>query len=117
MSIRILADENVNYEITKALREDRFEVVSVAEISPGITDFEVIELAVKLNAVILTEDSDFGRLVFSCGNKTNGVIYLRYSAREKEEVVKTLVEFLKTQKELCGKFIVVTLKKVRIRSI
>jgi predicted nuclease of predicted toxin-antitoxin system len=117
LSIRILADENVNYEIIKTLRRYGFEVVSVAENSPGITDFEVIELAVKLNAVVLTEDSDFGRLVFSCGNRINGVIYLRYSAGESKEVAKTLIEFLKVQRELCGKFVVVTLKKVRIRSI
>ena len=117
MSIRILADENVNYEIVKALRKDNFEVVSVAEDAPGITDFEVIELAVKLKAIVLTEDSDFGRLVFSYGNRVNGVIYLRYSVGESEEIAKTLIEFLKTQKELCGKFVVVTLRKVRVRSI
>ncbi|SMP14021.1 hypothetical protein SAMN06265339_1248 [Desulfurobacterium pacificum] len=83
MSIRILVDENVNYEIIKALRKDGFEVISVAGDAPGITDFEVIELAMKLNAVVLTEDSDFGRLVFSCGNRINGVIYVTQQGKVK----------------------------------
>jgi hypothetical protein len=43
----ILADENIPFEITKSLREQGFEVTSIYETSRGISDEQVIELALK----------------------------------------------------------------------
>ena len=61
----ILADENIPFEITKSLREQGFEVTSVYETSRGISDEQVIELALKYDFLLLTEDKDFGEWVLS----------------------------------------------------
>ena len=118
MNIRILADENVDYRIVDVLRSEGIEVVALVEESPGITDLEVIELAVKLDAILLTEDADFGRLVFAHGKKMKGVIYLRYPAIEYLKVAEVLTRFLReSRNDIQGKFVVLTPRKVRIRSI
>ncbi len=69
LSIRILADENVDYRIIKALRSEGIEVIALVEENPGITDLEVVKLATNLDVVLLTEDADFGRLVFAHGKR------------------------------------------------
>lgn len=46
------------------LREKGFNVTSIQEDSPGIPDNEVIEIALNLNRIILTFDSDYGELIF-----------------------------------------------------
>jgi hypothetical protein len=43
LSLRILADESVDYRIVKALRNKSFEVISVVEENPGIPDNDVID--------------------------------------------------------------------------
>ena len=43
--MKFLADESVDFPIVKLLRENNFEVDYIAEIKPGITDKQVINLA------------------------------------------------------------------------
>ena len=113
MSIKILADENVDYRIIKTLRNEGIEVVALVEESPGITDFEVIERAIKLDAVLLTEDADFGRLVFAYGKKINGVIYLRYPSVQYSRIAKILTRFLtKNWDNIQGEFSAIDVKIV-----
>ncbi len=44
----------------------------------GISDKEVLNLAREFNAILITEDSDFGEWVFAHREKITGVIFLRY---------------------------------------
>ncbi|MGR3178623.1 MAG: DUF5615 family PIN-like protein [Candidatus Anammoxibacter sp.] len=61
MPLKIVADESVDHRIVKILRNDGFDVASVVEKYAGVSDKEVLELARKDNAILLTEDSDFGK--------------------------------------------------------
>ena len=58
-------DEDVNFNIVKFLKNNNFNVFSILEEIPGITDYEVMEIANRQNAVIITEDSDFGVWLFA----------------------------------------------------
>ena len=69
MEVKILADENVNYNIVKHIRQHGIDIISILELKRGVSDLEVIKLASKHNAIILTEDSDFGNLAFSYKEK------------------------------------------------
>ncbi|MCD6013670.1 MAG: hypothetical protein K0Q79_3532 [Flavipsychrobacter sp.] len=42
-----------------------FEVVSVKEVAIGIEDEKVIQMALKNNWLLLTQDKDFGEWVFA----------------------------------------------------
>jgi predicted nuclease of predicted toxin-antitoxin system len=59
-----LANENFPRPSTTLLRENGFEVKSIQEDSPGISDEEVIKIALKLNLIILTFDQDYGEIIF-----------------------------------------------------
>ena len=59
-----LADENVDFPIIARLRELDYSVQSIAEDCPSLNDTQVLQWALERDAVLLTEDKDFGELVF-----------------------------------------------------
>lgn len=84
----------------------------------GISDKEVLNLTRKNHAVLLTENSTFGEWVFAFKEKTLGVIFLRYHPDDIEQITDRLIDVLNKYKEkLFNKFVVITVKKIRIREI
>jgi len=59
---RLLADESIPRTVITLLRERGYDIASVYELKPGMSDEEVVELAVKEQRVIVTFDKDFGRI-------------------------------------------------------
>jgi predicted nuclease of predicted toxin-antitoxin system len=76
MMIRFLADESCDFAVVRTLRRAGFDVLCISESSPRTEDSEVIRLALHEERILLTEDKDFGRLVYSHGHDTLGVIFL-----------------------------------------
>jgi len=58
--VNLVANEGVDRPVVERLRRDGHEVVYVAELSPSITDEEVLQQANVRSAVLLTADKDFG---------------------------------------------------------
>lgn len=58
--MRFLADESCDLAIVRALRAAGHDVLGVAEVSQGADDELVIDLAVREERILLTEDKDFG---------------------------------------------------------
>ena len=93
-------------------------VESVLENHRGVPDLQVLQLAHQSGKIVITEDSDFGEWVFAHGAKTAGVIFLRYSRSEREQIQTSLVNILENpSKDLEGHFVTVTNRKIRIRSL
>lgn len=63
--VRFLADESCDFRIVRALRAAGHDVHAIVEDSPGAPDGAVLESARKVNRILLTEDRDFGQLVFA----------------------------------------------------
>ena len=63
--MRFLADESCDFAVVRALREAGHDVAAVRELSLGVADDVVINLAVRENRILLTEDKDFGQLVYA----------------------------------------------------
>jgi predicted nuclease of predicted toxin-antitoxin system len=79
----IIADENIPILLQEKLIANGFSVVSIFNDFRGITDFKIIELAQSYNnAIILTEDKDFGEWVFAHHIKNLSVVFLRYHFKE-----------------------------------
>lgn len=76
-SLKLLADENIAAPLVQALRTQGNDVTYVAEMSPGLTDDEVLSLAKREHRLLLTEDKDFGELVFRLKQEPPGVVLLR----------------------------------------
>ena len=73
----IIADENIDGFLVRRLRSDGHDVTWITEVDPSIEDPLVLELADVSNALLITEDKGFGRLIFSLGFSSCGVLLLR----------------------------------------
>lgn len=74
-SFLIIADESVDARIIISLRELGYSVYSISKEKPGITDTEVIEIAIEKKGYILTEDKDFGdELVYREKHNVGGML-------------------------------------------
>jgi hypothetical protein len=65
--MNFVADESCVRPVIQALREAGHDVVAIAEIARGATDDQVLEHALKEKRVLITEDRDFGELVYARG--------------------------------------------------
>lgn len=74
----IVADENIDPKIRKALVAAGHQVVSIWEDHRGSSDLEILQFALTKGKLVLTEDKDFGEYIFSHKIPTAGVIFLRY---------------------------------------
>lgn len=75
--MRFLADENTDARVIRALRADGHDVVSVAEDQPGIPDDKVLAWANRERRILITEDLDFGELIFRDATPCYGLLQLR----------------------------------------
>ncbi len=113
----ILADESIDHPIVLRLREVGYSVLSIAEMSPGIADDEVLNIANQHNALLITDDKDFGELIFRLNRISNGVVLLRLqglSLPTKADAVNAAIDKYLT--EMTNAFTVITPGTVRIRS-
>ena len=118
MQFKIIADENVNFHIVTELKNKAFDIISVLREYQGISDEEIIVLAKRFNALLLTEDSDFGHWVFARGEKDISVIFLRYDNKDFNSIANSLIKVLTDYGALLyGKFVVITVNKIRIRDV
>jgi len=62
--VKLVADEGIDRQIVRRLREEGHEVLYVAELQAGITDDEILRLAAEDASLLITADKDFGDLVF-----------------------------------------------------
>lgn len=114
--MKFVADESLDFQIVKRLRQDGWDVSYIAEMAPGISDNEVLNLANNNTALLLTADSDFGELIFRQHLVSEGVILVRLaglSADQKAKIVSSAISL--HINELRNSFIVITPGHVRIR--
>ena len=75
--MRWLVDECVDAALVARLRATGHDVVYMAEIAPATSDADVMARADKEGRLLLTEDKDFGDLVFRRGGRVPGIVLLR----------------------------------------
>jgi predicted nuclease of predicted toxin-antitoxin system len=114
--VNLVANEGVDRPVVERLRQNGHDVVYVAELSPGITDEEVLQQANARSAVLLTADKDFGELVFRQGLVHSGVVLLRLAGLANVTKAEIVAEVCRDRAaELIGAFSVVSPGQVRIR--
>lgn len=73
-----LTDENIDSEVLAWLREKGLVVFDIKEEQLfGLTDMDILARAFVQQQVVISQDSDFGTLVFRDGAEFFGIIYLR----------------------------------------
>jgi predicted nuclease of predicted toxin-antitoxin system len=62
--VKCLVDEGVDFPVVRHLRDRGYDVASVLEDDPGGTDKDVLARAVAEARLLVTNDKDFGEMVY-----------------------------------------------------
>ena len=113
--MRFLLDESAEYRIATFLRHEGHDVTAVAyEYPQSLADADVLRIAHAEGRTLITNDRDFGDLVFCHGFPHSGVIYFRLpldtTADQKIEWLRRIL----AAPDTVGRFIVVTPRGLRI---
>ena len=112
---RFLADESCDFAVVRALRAANYDVVAVAETARGATDEHVISLALGERRILLTEDKDFGQLVFASAKATGGVMLIRFPSSARDALPARILDVVHREgARLERSFAVVQPKRTRI---
>ncbi len=113
--MRFLVDECTGPAVAKWLRRSHHEVFSVYDEVRGLDDESIIEKANRENYVLVTNDKDFGELVFRKRKPHKGVVLLRLEDERSKNKIAVLHRVLESYSDkLLDNFIIVTEKTVRI---
>lgn len=111
-----LADENVDFPVITRLRGAGYRVQSVAEDCPSLDDTKVLDLALELSAILLTEDKDFRELVFRRRLMNSGIVLYRLPGFGPSDKAGRIVQAFATHSGLFpGRFTVISLDQIRVR--
>ena len=90
--MEFVADESCAGPVIRALREAGHNVIAIAETAKGLPDEAVMERAFSEGRVLITEDSDFGELVYARGQPSTGVIFVKFDRRTRHAKPAAVVE-------------------------
>ena len=97
--MKLLADENFPKASVLLLRSLEYDITSIGEDNPSISDKSVMQIAEAEQRIILTFDRDYGELIYKHNYKPEqGIIYLRLDGYAPEEPAKHVHELLTTLK-------------------
>lgn len=116
--MKLLADEAVDKPIVEALRGAGFDVKYILETNQGAEDEFILKLAYEQERVMITQDKDFGELVFRLRQIHHGVILIRLPGippNEKADIVTTVL--LRYNEKLLNTFTVIQPNAIRVRKI
>lgn len=114
--MNFVADEGIDKQIVEQLRNNGHDVLYIAEISPSIPDEDVLDFAIKNEAVLLTADKDFGELIYRQRRFSLGVVLIRLAgiaSARKGEIVNDAVRNYGS--EFLNGFTVISHGLIRIR--
>jgi predicted nuclease of predicted toxin-antitoxin system len=115
--MRFLADECCDFAAVRTLRGHGHDVLAVSEFQRRSADKDVMDLALAEDRILLTEDKDFGWLVFAGRIDSPGVILIRFPASARSSlpgaVLKLVSEYAS---QLVGAFVVLRPGAARISS-
>ena len=113
---RFIADENIPRETVELLKKKGLDIVTVSDVSPGLGDDEILDLARKDERIVITFDRDFGQLIFKQKRKTEGLILLRFNPESPQQIAKRIQQTLATKIDMEGSVIVVKKDTLKVTS-
>ena len=121
--LSFLTDENIDQEVVKFLRDRGFNVLDIKE--QGLfmlSDHSILEMAWQQTRVVVSQDSDFGTLIFRDAVEVRGVIYLRPGHESPKVHLQTMEAILSADVDLSVAFMLVGenqggFVKIRLRNL
>jgi predicted nuclease of predicted toxin-antitoxin system len=115
--MKFLLDQSAEARIGMFLNSIGHDATRVGRDHPaGLPDDQVLAIAVSEQRILITNDSDFGELIFKELHPHTGVIYFRFpldtTANQK---IAALEQLLSTHANDLDKYLTVTPRGVRVR--
>lgn len=113
--IRFIVDECTGSNVASWLELEGYQVLSIYDRMRGLKDSEILKIARNENWVIITNDKDFGDMVFKEKLSHHGIILLRLDNERSENKIEVLGKLFEFHiDELMENFVVVTEKALRV---
>jgi predicted nuclease of predicted toxin-antitoxin system len=114
--MRLLVDEGVDKPIVDLLRATGLDVHYILETHRGIDDEKVLQIANEESRILLTQDKDFGEMVFRLRKVHLGIILIRLGTSTSAEKAR-LVNYALAEygEKLINAFTVIQINAIRIR--
>lgn len=115
--MRFLIDESADARLASYPTAQGHDATLVArDHRPGLPDAQVLAIARAEGRILITDDRDFGELIFRQREPHSGVIYFRLRDTLISTRLERLGDVLRRRARDLGEFIVVTSHRVRIRT-
>jgi predicted nuclease of predicted toxin-antitoxin system len=116
--VNIVADENIDSLLVKALERDGHNVRWISKENPSIDDTEVLAFALEQNSLLITEDKGFGEKVYRDSHTSLGVLLLRIHNISRVDAVTWAASAVYDHGEqFLKRFSVLTNHKLRSRAL
>ena len=113
---KIIIDIGVGKIIEEWISLQNLEVISIRKINHEMPDLDILNLANKEKALIITMDKDFGELVYKHFSFHHGVLLLRLEDAVAEEKLSVIQNIFSTHySQIRNNFCVYQNGKLRIR--
>jgi predicted nuclease of predicted toxin-antitoxin system len=114
--MRFLVDHNVGRGVAIAQRLAGYDAAFVGEVDPGMEDHRILAWAVSEGRIVITQDPDFGALVYQSGKSHSGVMLLRMPGSTRGEKVRVVLSIVEQQGgDLVDRFAVYENGRLRVR--
>ena len=113
--MRFLVDECSGPKVAQWLKNLNHVVISAYEEFKGYEDEALLKIAYENNCILITNDKDFGELIYRQNFPHHGIILLRLDDERPVNKIKILSKIIeKYASSLENHFIVATEKMIRI---
>ncbi len=112
--MRFLVDECTGPTVAEWLRNEGYEVFSVFDEAKGATDDQLLTKAVSEDWIIITNDKDFGTMIFRERRPHRGVIFLRLADERSKNKIAVVSQILSDHADMVADHFV-TATETRIR--
>lgn len=93
--MRLIADESLESDVVRALREEGHDVQSIAEGNKRAPDTIVLGLAARSRRILVTNDKDFAQLAFLFRRPAEGIVLVRMPDSSPESKARRVAEALR----------------------
>src|SRR2546421_1037738 len=114
--MKFLLDESVEYRLLSYLHQGGHDVTTIDYDYPaGLQDQVVLALAMHEQRILLTNDKDFGELIFRQQLPHCGILFFRLKGASIQTKLRRLGEVLEKYADQFQHFLVITPQRVKIR--
>lgn len=114
--MKFLVDECTGTSVVACLRDEGHDAVAVVEVMPEADDEEILDRAVAEGRMVVTNDKDFGEMVFRSGLAHRGVVLLRWrDERAENKIWMMKVVLAQVGERLRNHYVVATEAGIRVR--